>query len=72
MRQKSNRRIIKGWYVDGVLPTDPEGTVPHRLSRLYHSREAAIAYAMLARDTLPHPEVVNVRSKVGYDDASDL
>jgi hypothetical protein len=65
-------RVVKGWFVEGVADDDPEGQKPHRLSRIYHVREAAEEFMARLRQTARHPETINVRTRTGVDEAGDL
>lgn len=56
-----------GWYVVGILDDD-EVAVPHMISRLYQSKEAADDFAALARQQCTrHPESVLVRTRSKVD-----
>lgn len=75
-------RVVKGWWVEGILDDDPphidpdgreHEPVPRRISRVFHVKGAADDYAALLRKNLKrYPASVNIRTKTGYANTDEL
>ena len=69
---QAKTKVIKSWYVEGVLDDDDPKRKPHRISSHFMSRSAADAFATMARTQLKNKESVNIRTRGGWDTAGTL